>query len=67
MQAKDVYVTAIEVFTVRDKVLNGCVTKSKLFASFLTIGDHMSKGEIFIECCRLWSPFLLKMLHKWHT
>ena len=61
MQAKDVYVTVTEVITLRDKLLDGCVTEQELFASFLTTGNHMSKGEIFIGCCRMWPPFRLKM------
>ena len=61
MQAKDVYVTVTEVITLRDKLLDRCVTEQELFASFLTTGNHMSKGEIFIGLCRMWPPFRLKM------
>lgn len=61
MQAKDVYVTVTEVITLRDKLLDGCVTEQELFASFLTTGNPVSKGEIFIGCCRMWPPFRLKM------
>ena len=61
MQAKDVYVTVTEVITLRDKLLDGYVTEPKLFQSFLSTGNHMSKGGILIGCCRMCSPFRLIM------